>query len=282
MKISAVTDKPAPAGEGNERFRVEIQTDSDHSCSMSCEANVARKAVQIGRSLLPGEDPHATVRHWQRMQTAVASADPDLDAYRAIALLDILLWDLKSRALDEPLWRTLGGSRPNIPVCACVHESQLDDSEFPMPMSEDRKAGVFLALDPKTTPEQAIELLSRCESQTELICLLAPDHGWTGADLRQVSEHSGATVCATPWPPIAEELFLRVDHGDVDMLLIDPAFSGVTGSLQIADAAYGFELPVVLAMGPGDRGIDLASVMPNVVCVLKNIQPFGGEAGADP
>ena len=29
-----------------------------------------------------------------------------------IAALDVALWDLKAKANDEPLWKTLGGARP--------------------------------------------------------------------------------------------------------------------------------------------------------------------------
>ncbi len=34
----------------------------------------------------------------------------------AIAALDIALWDLKGKALNQPIWKLLGGARPRVPV----------------------------------------------------------------------------------------------------------------------------------------------------------------------
>lgn len=38
----------------------------------------------------------------------------------ALSALDIALWDLRARALGEPLWRLLGGARRNVPCYATV------------------------------------------------------------------------------------------------------------------------------------------------------------------
>lgn len=34
----------------------------------------------------------------------------------AVAALDIALWDLKGKALNQPIWKLLGGARPRVPV----------------------------------------------------------------------------------------------------------------------------------------------------------------------
>lgn len=66
--------------------------------------------------LLLGQDPLPTERHWQelyrrlnpRAQTGAWSA--------AVSAVDIALWDLKGRALGQPVWRLLGGARTAVPA----------------------------------------------------------------------------------------------------------------------------------------------------------------------
>jgi L-alanine-DL-glutamate epimerase-like enolase superfamily enzyme len=51
------------------------------------------------------------------------------------------------------------------------------------------------------------------------------------------------------------------------MLYLDPVSSGVSGVLEYADAAYGYEWPVVLDWGPGGIAAHLAPALPTTVCV---------------
>src|SRR5260221_5090998 len=37
-------------------------------------------------------------------------------ASHAIAAIDVALWDLKGKALGQPVWRLLGGARKKVPV----------------------------------------------------------------------------------------------------------------------------------------------------------------------
>ena len=66
--------------------------------------------------LLVGKDPMATERHWHdlfyrlnpRAQTGVWSS--------AISAVDIALWDLKGKHLNQPVWRLLGGYSQTVPA----------------------------------------------------------------------------------------------------------------------------------------------------------------------
>ena len=39
-------------------------------------------------------------------------------AAHALAAVDIALWDIKGKALKQPVWRLLGGAHPRVPVYA--------------------------------------------------------------------------------------------------------------------------------------------------------------------
>jgi L-alanine-DL-glutamate epimerase-like enolase superfamily enzyme len=48
----------------------------------------------------------------------------------ALSALDMALWDLRSRALGEPLWRLLGGARTAVPCYATVGLPGYDEAEL--------------------------------------------------------------------------------------------------------------------------------------------------------
>ena len=66
--------------------------------------------------LLTGKDPLATERHWHdlfyrlnpRSQTGAWSS--------AVSAVDIALWDLKGKHLNQPVWRLLGGYSATVPA----------------------------------------------------------------------------------------------------------------------------------------------------------------------
>src|SRR5262245_15259201 len=66
--------------------------------------------------LLAGKDPLATERHWHdlfyrlnpRSQTGAWSS--------AVSAVDIALWDLKGKHLNQPVWRLLGGYSATVPA----------------------------------------------------------------------------------------------------------------------------------------------------------------------
>ena len=65
--------------------------------------------------LVSGQDPTATHAHWTRMRAATHHMGGGLAAL-AIAAVDIALWDLTAKSRDEPLYRTLGATRNQVPA----------------------------------------------------------------------------------------------------------------------------------------------------------------------
>ncbi len=66
--------------------------------------------------MLSGKDPLATERHWAdlfsrlnpRAQTGAWSS--------AVSAVDIALWDIKGKHLNQPVWRLLGGASQTVPA----------------------------------------------------------------------------------------------------------------------------------------------------------------------
>ena len=65
-------------------------------------------ATGLGRVLI-GEDPFETERLWHKMYRANVYGGRRGAGFHAISGLDIALWDIKGKALGQPIWRLLGG-----------------------------------------------------------------------------------------------------------------------------------------------------------------------------
>src|SRR5690348_16513646 len=62
-------------------------------------------------SILIGADPRCIERIWSQMWWLVHWVGRGGIAAFAISAIDIALWDIKGKALAEPLWRLLGGTQ---------------------------------------------------------------------------------------------------------------------------------------------------------------------------
>jgi L-alanine-DL-glutamate epimerase-like enolase superfamily enzyme len=60
----------------------------------------------------------------------------------AISTIDVALWDLKARLNDEPLWRTLGASKPRVRAYASGLDLSLSDDELTAFFTRMAKQGV--------------------------------------------------------------------------------------------------------------------------------------------
>ena len=84
-----------------------------------CSADPLRPAVLDGyvRQALRGEDPFRREMLWQRlyrMQRGSVGQFSD----RALAYVDLALWDLAGRKLAVPVWKLAGGARSSVPAYA--------------------------------------------------------------------------------------------------------------------------------------------------------------------
>ena len=65
-----------------------------------------------------GDDPLAHERIWDKLYWTLMPRGQTGYAAHALAAIDVALWDIKGKALDQPVWRLLGGAHPRVPVYA--------------------------------------------------------------------------------------------------------------------------------------------------------------------
>jgi len=64
--------------------------------------------------LIIGSDPRRIEALWNKMWWGIHYVGRSGISSFAISAIDIALWDLKGRSVEEPLWRMLGGSNPEV------------------------------------------------------------------------------------------------------------------------------------------------------------------------
>jgi L-rhamnonate dehydratase len=101
---------------------VEIETDAGligHGFTAITEEDVVARIIEgVAGPAIIGEDPMAHEAVWDKLYWTLMPRGQTGYAAHAVAALDVALWDLKGKALGQPLWRLLGGARRRVPVYA--------------------------------------------------------------------------------------------------------------------------------------------------------------------
>jgi L-rhamnonate dehydratase len=101
---------------------VEVETDSGligHGLSGITEEDVIAQIVNgVAGPAIIGDDPLAHERVWDKLYWALMPRGQTGYAAHALAAIDVALWDIKGKALGQPIWRLLGGAHPRVPVYA--------------------------------------------------------------------------------------------------------------------------------------------------------------------
>jgi L-alanine-DL-glutamate epimerase-like enolase superfamily enzyme len=276
---------------------VEITADAG-LCGIAIASPWARPAIlALGKDMLLGEDPRSSAAFWQRAgQLMTSHGDAALGHARAV--LDVAIWDLKAKAQSEPLWKTLGGGRPRANAYLSCTDAIADEAAFTefldlassglnmrgakLAVGVDaqdnarRLARLRQALRPFThepqlmldaggrwRPKDAIRHIRALESGCDLTWVqgVADNGDFLGS--RRVSNSIRAAVCAGRDLTTLSAFLPWFHHQAANVIEIDMHHFGVTGAMQLADAAYGYELPVTLTATPGNIHAHLAAVMPS-------------------
>ena len=101
---------------------VEIETDSGitgHGITSIGPAVPIKAAIDaVAAPQITGMDPMNNDRIWDRLYWALIPRGQSGIGMHAIAAIDVALWDIKGKALGQPIWRLLGGARERCPVYA--------------------------------------------------------------------------------------------------------------------------------------------------------------------
>jgi L-alanine-DL-glutamate epimerase-like enolase superfamily enzyme len=300
VKVTSYACPPGRAPAGRHACSgcvVELLTDSGLTGIAIGAGGADAQVERLVREVLVGADPRATSGLWQQMTEAQAAGRNEGLASTTIAVLDVALWDLKAKTNDEPLWKTLGGSRPRanshgggIAAAAIDHEladryrtlardfglrgaklviggDEADDLarlEAMCTALRQVTAAPTLIVDAEQrwAPQEAIRRLRAIECKFDVAWVEGATRSGDCPGLKQISDAIRGAVCVGRELATRGEFLPHFQHRSADVIQLDIGVTGITGALELADAAYGFELPVTLADAPGNIHAHLASVMP--------------------
>src|SRR6266478_1697493 len=80
-------------------------------------ASLQRAVDDLG-ALTVGEDPLRVEAIIAKLRAAAGGSGPAGMFTLALAAIDIALWDIRGKALNQPLWKLLGGARRRVPAYA--------------------------------------------------------------------------------------------------------------------------------------------------------------------
>ena len=72
---------------------------------------IAQIVNGVAGPAIVGDDPLAHERIWDKLYWTLMPRGQTGYAAHALAAIDVALWDIKGKALGQPVWRLLGGAR---------------------------------------------------------------------------------------------------------------------------------------------------------------------------
>jgi L-alanine-DL-glutamate epimerase-like enolase superfamily enzyme len=251
----------------------------------------------LANGLLVGQDPRGVRGLWQKMNDEAFKAGNRGIVGDAIATLDVALWDLKAKANNEPLWKTLGASEGRVKMYASGLDMPLNDDDLRqyyegmaakgihagklkvgLNREDDlRRIGIMrdalakfgkkpeLMIDSNEywSPKQAIAHIRYFEQHYELLWAEEPARRWDYRGLRKVSQSVMTMVASGENLDELQEFTDLVSNEAVDVVNIGVGSGGITGMLQIADLCYAFDLPVTQMNCPANHLAHVAACLPN-------------------
>jgi L-talarate/galactarate dehydratase len=263
-----------------------------------------KAAVDDLGALAVGEDPLRLEAVIAKLSAAAGGSGPGGMFTLALSAIDIALWDIRGKALNQPLWKLLGGARERAPTYASgslrrtlsldevlAAAARLKEKGF-------REAKMQLALPAPTTPAKEVErarvVREALGPDIKLMCDInqrwrpeeAIDIGHRVEDARvglfwleDVTAHDDyaglARVNAALATPIAGgELVYgivpfrhMIEARSVDFVMIDLIrVGGITQWMKVAGMAEAFNLPVVSHVIPEIHS-HLVAAVPNGLTV---------------
>ena len=277
---------------------VEITTDEDLEGVAIGGGGAIPQIRSMFESLILGEDPRHVKGLWQRMIDRAFKSGNSGIITDAISVIDIALWDLKAKINQEPLWQTLGGA--NIPVNSYASGMDMPQSNESVEnwykkmatkwgftagklkvgldqsadleriglmesglLNSTKNPILYIDANEYWSSKQAIRKVQEMEERFQIGWIEEPCRRWDYLGLKRVSDSIISPVCAGENLDSLDDFLPYFDHESADVIQVSSGMSGITGALQIADCAYGLELPVTLGGSVGNFHAQLAVCMPN-------------------
>jgi L-talarate/galactarate dehydratase len=281
-----------------------------------------KRAIDDLGSLLIGDDPHRVEAIVAKLRVAAGGSGPAGIFTLALSAIDIALWDIRGKALNQPLWKLLGGARQRIATYASgalrrnLTLDQVLTAAATLKEKGFREMKTQLALPGDTSPDKEVERMRQMREaiwpDIRLMCDInqrwrveqaieigkrVEDAGVGLFWLEDVTTHDDyagiARVNAALSTPICGgELVYgivpfrhMIEQHSVDYVMIDLIRAGgITQWMKIAGMAEAFNLPVVSHVIP-EIHAHLVAAAPNGLTVEYMgwmLKLFDGVAEFDP
>jgi len=265
-------------------------------------SGTVKQAIEQLGEMIIGDDPLCIEAVTQKLRGAAASAGPGGILTLAISAIDMALWDIKGKFLDQSLSAMLGGLRDRVPTYASgalVRAYPLDHLEKAARTLVEKgfnQMKTQLALPGETTPAREAEHARRIRAAVgpdiDLMCDInqrwsvhqAMDIGKRVEEvnfywLEDVTVHDDYTGLAR----VADALITPLAAGEclygitpfrhmieahsVDIVMIDLIrVGGISNWMKVAAMAEAFNLPVVSHLLP-EIHVHLVAAAPNGLTV---------------
>jgi L-alanine-DL-glutamate epimerase-like enolase superfamily enzyme len=261
-------------------------------------------------ALTIGEDPMRTEHIIAKLRLAGDAAGPGGIFTLALSAIDIALWDIKGKLLEQPLWKLLGGHRDRVPTYASgslrrgLNDAQAEkaarilvDKGFtqmktqmalpgnPTVADEIRRIRIVRdAIGPDITLMCDINQRWDVRQAISIGKQVDPYRLFWLEDVTAPDDYDGlARVANALDTPIACGEYLygiapfrqMLEARSVDIVMIDVLRAGgITQWLKIAGMAEAFNIPVVSHLAP-EIHVHLVSAIPNGLTVEYMPWSFG-------
>ena len=275
ISITAVPEHPDQA-------LVSLMTEHGPCGHSICDVAVSEAAADLARRLLFGEDARAVTALYAHMHSQ------DNKPAAAIATLDMALWDAKAKGEGVPLWRSLGGDGRSAYLISDDHSEHAaritltDDAANDLDaiaaahkaLSRRLVEPVIMVMAPENwTADIAIARMQEIEQHFDISYIEAPCSAEDIEGQLKVSAAVRAGVAEgrsfSGRPQFAPHLKAR----SLDMFLLNIHEIGITGAIEMADAAFTYELPILITGSAGNVGVHLAGAMPYFAFAEKSVVP---------
>ncbi len=303
-----LANMPEEAGRTRPAVALRLRTDSGvEGIGVTLYGKMSRTlhtAVEELAALTVGEDPMRIEAIVAKLRANSGDAGPGGIFTLALSAIDTALWDIKGKALDQPLWKLLGGHRDRVPTYASGSlrrgltdkqaqqaaetllkkgfremKTQMALPGDPTPAEEVRRVAVIREvigpdiklmcdINQRWRPEQAIDIGRRVEDAGVGLFWLE--------DVTAADDFQGlARVTAALRTPIAGGEYVwgiapfrqMIQAHSVDIVMIDLArVGGVTQWMKVAGMAEAFNLPVVSHVMP-EMLLHMVAACPNGLTV---------------
>ncbi|MDX3239468.1 mandelate racemase/muconate lactonizing enzyme family protein [Streptomyces sp. ME03-5709C] len=278
-----------------------VETDSGiEGVGLGSHADIARVFPAI-----EGDDPRSVVALYDRMLDWVFKAGHSGSTFGTIGAVDMALWDIKAKAADEPLWRTLGARERFVPGYASGLEYGLTESELAdlygrfadrgfkagklkggrdldrdLPRLEimrdilsrnSRRPALMFDANESWNHAQAARYVAAIERRMDLTWVEEPLRRWDAAGMAVLRGKLRAGIASGENLTGLEQYRPLLDAKAVDIVQVGNVW-GITHFLRVATLAHAHDLPVSPVAYNANPVAHAAAAVPNLLtCEVQDL-----------